>query len=194
MPEPAPRCVVLDAMGVLFAAADDVAELLVPFVRAAGGNTDVVEAAYLDASLGRIDADAFWEQVGLDATLESRYLAAHALVPGAREFLHHAQDVGMPVWCLSNDVSRWASTIRTTLGIEGLLRGVIISSDVGVRKPDSLIYQHLLERVGCPASELLFVDDRPRNVAAAAALGIRSICFDDAYGYEPLAEDVWAPR
>ena len=54
-----PHCLVLDAMGVLFCAADDVAELLIPFIRSAGGEADprVIEAAYLEASLGRIDAD-----------------------------------------------------------------------------------------------------------------------------------------
>lgn len=34
------RCVVLDAMGVIYSAADDVAELLIPFVRASGGTVD----------------------------------------------------------------------------------------------------------------------------------------------------------
>jgi HAD superfamily hydrolase (TIGR01509 family) len=193
MAENGPRCVVLDAMGVLFAAADDVAELLVPFVRGAGGDGNAVAAAYLDASLGRIDADAFWQRVGLDAALEGPYLAGHTLVPGARAFLERARDADMPVWCLSNDVARWGAAIRASLDIEHLLRGVIISSDVGVRKPDAGIYERLLEQVGYPATDLLFVDDRPRNVAAAAALGIRAVCFSTEYGYQRLATEIWAP-
>ncbi len=83
------ECVVLDAMGVVFRAADDVAELLVPFVRNRGGVEDVgaIEAAYLDASRGSITADAFWLKVGLSPSLEDDYLSGHALTPGAREFL-----------------------------------------------------------------------------------------------------------
>ena len=48
------KCIVLDAMGVIFRAADDVADLLIPFVREAGGNMNAneIESAYLDASLG----------------------------------------------------------------------------------------------------------------------------------------------
>lgn len=63
------RYVVLDAMGVIFQAADDVAELLIPFIREAGGCTSPqeVEAAYLDASLGVIGPDEFWSRVGLVA-------------------------------------------------------------------------------------------------------------------------------
>jgi putative hydrolase of the HAD superfamily len=191
MAEPGPRCVVLDAMGVLFAAADDVEELLVPFVRTAGGDVGAVAAAYLEASLGRIGADAFWERVGLDAAVESRYLAGHTLVPGARAFLERARAAGMPVWCLSNDVARWAGTIRRSLGVDHLLRGAVISSDVGVRKPDARIYEHLLACVGCPPSDVLFIDDRVQNVAAAATLGVRSVCFSAEHGYEWLATELW---
>lgn len=48
------RCIALDAMGVLFEAADEVAELLVPFVLSANpaATADDVESAYLAASLG----------------------------------------------------------------------------------------------------------------------------------------------
>lgn len=187
------RKVVLDAMGVLFAAADDVAELLVPFVRTAGGDSSAVETAYLHASLGGIDADTFWARVGLDASVEDAYLATHALMPGAREFLLRAQEAGVPVWCLSNDVSRWSTKLRASLGIEPLLAGAVISSDVGARKPDARIYRRLLDRAGCRPSEVVFVDDRVRNVEAAAVLGIRSKCFTQAYRFEQLVADVMTP-
>ena len=187
------RKIALDAMGVLFAAADDVAELLVPFVRSAGGNANAVETAYLHASLGGIDADAFWARVGLDASVEDTYLAMHALMPGAREFLLRAQEAGVPVWCLSNDVARWSTKLRAAFGIEPLLAGAVISSDVGARKPDARIYRRLLDRAGCRPSEVVFVDDRARNVEAAAVLGIRSKCFTQAYGFERLSADVMTP-
>jgi HAD superfamily hydrolase (TIGR01509 family) len=185
------RCIVLDGMGVIFAAADDVVELLVPFVRATGGDPALVEPAYKDASLGIIDADEFWVRVGLNASVEREYLSAHSLLPGAREFLVRANQAGVPVWCLSNDVARWSQHLRESLGIAALLRGVVISSDVRVRKPDAAIYRHLLGRTGCSPSDLLFVDDRRNNVEAAAALGIPSVRFADGYGYEQLATAVF---
>ena len=187
---PTPRCLVLDAMGVIFAAADDVAELLVPFVRAAGGDATSVEAAYLDASLGAIDADEFWMRVGLDTSVEDEYLSKHALVPGAREFMVRANESELPIWCLSNDVARWSEKLRESFGIARLLAGVVISSDVRARKPDPIIYQSLLDRSGLRASDVVFVDDRQRNVEAASALGIRSMRFSTAYGYRQLAVDL----
>jgi enoyl-CoA hydratase/carnithine racemase len=49
------RAVVLDAMGVIFEVGDDVAELLIPFIRERCGNVAAVADAYLTASVGRCD-------------------------------------------------------------------------------------------------------------------------------------------
>ena len=176
-------------MGVLFAAADDVAELLVPFIRSMGGERDAraIESVYLEASLGNIDADSFWTRVGLDPTAENAYLSQHRLSTGALEFLTSAHRVSLPVWCLSNDVARWSRRLRETFGLEPLLAGAVISSDARTRKPDRGIYERLLTAAGCRPNELLFVDDRAKNVTAAEALGIRAIRFTADYGYAQLA-------
>jgi putative hydrolase of the HAD superfamily len=166
-------CLVLDAMGVIFASADDVAELLVPFIaeHSRTGNEEIIQAAYLDASLGRIGADEFWLRVGLSAELEDDYLDMHTLNRGVLELLSLAQQVGMPVWCLSNDIASWSRKLRKRLGIEEYLQQSIISSDLGIRKPDAGIYHALIEASDRRPDELLFVDDRPANIAAARTLG-----------------------
>lgn len=189
-----PRCLVLDAMGVLFAAADDVTQLLVPFIRSAGGERDAhaIESAYVEASLGHIDADAFWTRVGLAPHVEHTYLSKHRLAVGAMEFLGLARRAALPVWCLSNDVARWSRQLRASLGVEPLLAGAVISGDVGVRKPDRRIYELLLAATGCRAADVLFVDDRTKNVDAAGAVGIRALQFTAKYGYAQLAADLFA--
>lgn len=194
MTDSSPRCLVLDAMGVLFSAADDVAELLIPFIRSAGGESDarVIESAYLEASLGRIDADAFWAHVGLSPKVEQAYLSKHRLTDGAMEFLANARRAGLPVWCLSNDVGRWSKQLRESFGIEPLLAGAVISSDAKVRKPDRGIYERLLADTGCRPADLLFVDDRARNVASAAALGIPAIEFMGPHDYMRLSAKLFA--
>jgi FMN phosphatase YigB (HAD superfamily) len=186
------KCIVLDAMGVIFRAADDVADLLIPFVREAGGNMNAneIESAYLDASLGIIEADDFWNRVGLAPAVEDDYLSRHSLVPGVAGFLRNAKHQRIPVWCLSNDIDRWSRKLRAAFDIEDLLAGAIVSSAVNVRKPDRRIYQFLLDQSGYRADELLFVDDRARNVEAAATIGIRSLRFSLDAGYGPLTEQL----
>jgi HAD superfamily hydrolase (TIGR01509 family) len=182
------RCIVLDAMGVIFRAADDVAELLIPFIRKMRATVDsrLIEAAYMDASLGILDADAFWRQVGLDSSVEDDYLKTHSLNPGVESFLTCARQAGVPVWCLSNDVERWSDKLRTKFGVDQLLAGSVISGKVGCRKPDRAIYQAFLEASGYRPDELLFVDDRPRNIEAAEAFGIRSMLFGGETNFRAL--------
>lgn len=174
-----PHCIALDVMGVIFSAADDVAELLIPFVLERGGTTDCdqIRSAYHKASLGHLDADSFWVSVGLTSACEDEYLARHALTPGALSFLERAKSASLPVWCLSNDVARWSTKLRERFALNELLVGAVISGEVGVRKPAAEIYSILLQRSGYAAHEVLFIDDRQTNVDAAAALGIRALRF-----------------
>jgi 2-haloacid dehalogenase len=56
--------------------------------------------------------------------------------------------------------------------------GTVVSSSEGVIKPDERIFRVLLERYGLTAASTLMVDDNPRNVAAAAALGMPTVLFE----------------
>ena len=71
---------VLDAMGVIYEAADDVAELLEPFIVQNGGTrkSETVQELYTAASLGKIDAKEFWRGVSVDPDVEgvARYSAS----------------------------------------------------------------------------------------------------------------------
>ena len=77
------NCLVLDAMGVIFQAADDVAQLLAPFITEHMGESDerIVQSVYLEASLGNISPDSFWSQVNVSPNLENVYLSRHLLSP-----------------------------------------------------------------------------------------------------------------
>ena len=178
-------CLVLDAMGVIFESADDVGDLLIPFIaeNSDSFNEAAVQAAYLDASLGTISPDEFWNRVGVPANLEDEFLSRHALNSGVVELFDWTRDNEIPVWCLSNDVGRWSQKLRVRLNIETYLQGSIISGDLGLRKPDRQIYQALIEACGFPVAELLFVDDREQNVRAARELGIESLLHDPRAGF-----------
>jgi putative hydrolase of the HAD superfamily len=51
---------------------------------------------------------------------------------------------------------------------------------VGLRKPQPAMYRRALDILGAPAERILFIDDRPENVAAASAAGMKSIQFEGA--------------
>lgn len=51
---------------------------------------------------------------------------------------------------------------------------MVISSQLGVCKPNSMMYRQALTDLGLSADEVIFVDDRPKNCEGAAKLGIKS--------------------
>ena len=57
---------------------------------------------------------------------------------------------------------------------------ILVSGEVGLIKPDPRIFQLLLEGIGRPAQDCIYIDDNARNVAAAAALGFDAIHFQAA--------------
>tara|TARA_Y100000034_G_scaffold83486_1_gene99938 strand:+ start:181 stop:810 length:630 start_codon:yes stop_codon:yes gene_type:complete len=56
---------------------------------------------------------------------------------------------------------------------------IIVSSRVGLRKPDPKIYKLLIKKCKCKANEILFVDNRNWNLKPAKKLGIKTILFKD---------------
>jgi epoxide hydrolase-like predicted phosphatase len=56
-----------------------------------------------------------------------------------------------------------------------LFDGWVISSAVGLRKPDPAIYELAAERIGLEPAACVFVDDLPGNLKAARALGMATV-------------------
>jgi putative hydrolase of the HAD superfamily len=176
-----PEVLVLDAMGVLYQAGDDVAELLVPYVRQHGNTalspTDI-DRAYTAASLGQIEPADFWAHMGVDAAREDDYLAGHRLIDGTLPALTRLKARYGRLACLSNDVSRWSLKLRQRFGLEAWIDRWFISGDLGLRKPSPDIYRRAIADLGVAPQEIVFVDDRPRNLDAARDLGLQTVLLD----------------
>ena len=187
-------CLALDAMGVIFKSADDVGELLIPFIAEKCGSTDAeaIQSAYLAASLGKIHADEFWNRVDVSSDSEDEFLSRHGLNDGVTELLSLARRKSIPIWCLSNDVGRWSLKLRKSLGIEKFLTGAVISGDVGMRKPDEKIYHALMHSSGYQGENILFVDDRNANVIAAREAGLEAVRYDPLRGFTDVEN--WISR
>jgi 2-haloacid dehalogenase len=62
--------------------------------------------------------------------------------------------------------------------------GIVVSGEERLIKPDPRIYQCLLQRYAVHPHTTLYIDDSPRNVAAAEALGMQGWWFRDAAGLQ----------
>ena len=56
----------------------------------------------------------------------------------------------------------------------------IWSCELGVVKPDAVIYRACLANLGCEAARALFFDDRPANVDGARRVGMEAYVFESA--------------
>ncbi len=62
---------------------------------------------------------------------------------------------------------------------EELVDLIIYSHEVGFAKPDRRVFEITCERLGGQPAEMIFLDDHERPVAAARALGIHAILFQN---------------
>ena len=56
---------------------------------------------------------------------------------------------------------------------------LIISCDVGMRKPNKEIYKLILRKLHTNPEETIFIDDREWNIKSAKEIGIKTILFED---------------
>ncbi|MBU6246009.1 MAG: HAD family phosphatase [Actinomycetales bacterium] len=78
---------------------------------------------------------------------------------------------GLSVGLLSNSWGNGYPRAR----IDEAFDFVVISGEVGMRKPDQGIYDHCLTGLGAQAAGAVFVDDAEQNVMGAQRLGMRTI-------------------
>ena len=67
--------------------------------------------------------------------------------------------------------------------------GLVLSHEIGARKPGAAFFEHCLRRAGGGAAECVFIDDLPANVAGARACGLHGIVYA---GIEGLCRDLAA--
>lgn len=90
------------------------------------------------------------------------------LISGALEAVTLARAHG-PACLLTNATDRLSDDLLK-LGLHDSFDFIFNSSEIGSSKPDSLVFEHVDERLGLPAS-VLFLDDSVANVEAAGRHG-----------------------
>lgn len=84
---------------------------------------------------------------------------------------------GVKVAIVSN--SWGAGNLYPRERLAALFAPVVISEEVGLRKPDPAIFRLALGELGVPPERAAFIDDAEPNVEGAAALGIRAVHHTD---------------
>jgi len=110
------------------------------------------------------------------AGLLSRMFAASAPVPAMYDMIRAVRGAGFRTALLSNS---WGFDDYPRADFPGLFDTVVLSAEVGMRKPEPEIFRHAAAALGMPARECVFIDDVDVNVAAARACGMIAVHHQD---------------
>jgi putative hydrolase of the HAD superfamily len=148
-----------------------------------------------NAILARLRSDAsvrelvFALETGLlsEQAFEARFGEMLGVAPDAlidRLFAHYEPDqpmlaavararaLGIRTGLISNS---WGTRRYDRAQLAELFDGIVISGEVGMRKPTPEIYRLGAERAGFAPEDCVFVDDMPVNLDPAAALGMATV-------------------
>jgi 2-haloacid dehalogenase len=109
-------------------------------------------------------------------------------IDGTVAILDDLVAAGVPLYAITNfSGPKWALTVARFPFLGSAFRDVVVSGHERLVKPDPAIFRLCLERNGLDAGDCVFIDDSPRNIEAAAAVGLDALLFT---GPEALREDL----
>jgi putative hydrolase of the HAD superfamily len=110
------------------------------------------------------------------AGLLDRMFAATVLSEPMQDLLRRVRAAGLKTAMLSNS---WGVGIYPADVLAELFDAVVISAEVGMRKPEERIFRHAAGLLGLDPAECVFIDDIEANVQAAEALGMTGVLHTD---------------
>jgi FMN phosphatase YigB (HAD superfamily) len=135
--------------------------------------------------LGLVTRREFFEQarqaIGFHGTFEEFgefFADIFTEIPPMIELHAALRRRGVPTYIFSNTNDLAIEHIRRNFPFFKNFDGYIFSCEIGAMKPDAKIYEALEKLAGRRGADILYLDDRPENVAGGAARGWRAILHE----------------
>ena len=148
-------------------------------------NRSYRETSHIDNLRMMVEALGFQRQVPpaviekTVAVLQQGCVPTVELIEGAADMLDQLQAQGYRLSIISN--AAYSPFLGWTLEHVGLLHffeQVVVSAEVGLRKPNPDIFQLTLDRMGLGPAETVYVgDDFVKDIAAAKKVGMRAMWY-----------------
>ncbi len=173
------KAIVLDMYGVIVKQTGDD---FVPYIQRTFPNLcpEDIYTPWFKADEGELTSLDIWNILGFGGDLEKiekEYLDTLEINEGFFDFASSTKKY-YKLAIISNDSSRWSQYIREKFDINKYFDVVSISGDLKIKKPDERIFKHTIEKLGCVASECVYVDDRRGNLTAANKIGMSTVLFN----------------
>ncbi len=145
---------------------------------------------------GKLSPQDFYETVrdalGISVEYQAFYAMYNdvfALRPAIAALLAGLKPKYRMVMLSNTDVMRFGF-IRSRFPEVMFFDEYVLSYEVGFIKPDPRIYRIAVRKARAPASDCLFIDDRPENIEAARRLGLQTIHYSEDLDLERALQDL----
>ena len=156
-----------------------------------GKDKDEIESAFRELEYpyetGKISPDKFWSDLkqGLNLDLpaeEIQSVMLHSCDLSNREVLDLIVELKkkFTIVLLSNNYEDLFAHTQKFYSFEKYFDRVFSSSGIGFKKPEREAYEHVLKHLEAKPEEVVFIDDKEKNVVGANGLGIKTIHFKDS--------------
>jgi HAD superfamily hydrolase (TIGR01509 family) len=141
---------------------------------------------WLDYECGRLTRDECYAILSSDFSLEASqideaFIQVRATLQQDPAVLKFLKDLrkrkSVKLYAMSNVAKEDFWDLEAQMD-STLFDRVFTSAEAGMRKPGEEFYRHVLKEINLEPADLIFVDDKEENVAAAESLGIRGFVFD----------------
>jgi epoxide hydrolase-like predicted phosphatase len=123
--------------------------------------------------------------------LLTRMLSAGRPVPAMYELIRTLRRQGLRTALLSNS---WGPAGYPREDFPELFDAVVISGEVGMRKPEPQIFRHAAQELGLPPEVCVFIDDVEANVSAAISCGMTGVHHTDPAATVARLTELFANR
>jgi 2-haloacid dehalogenase len=120
-----------------------------------------------------VEIEAYWRRWGEMISGE---------IPGSVAVLGQLRERGVPLFGLTNWSAETFPIAAARFAFLEWFSGILVSGAERLKKPDARFFALAVTRFGLEPARTLFIDDSPRNVAAARELGFHTHHFIDAAG------------
>lgn len=121
---------------------------------------------------GRIDLEAVRR---LQDDRANEIIAGLGALPGVREYLDQAIELGLRLAVASSSDAAWVTGKLERLGLRHYFEFIVTKEYVERVKPDPALYEVAVQKLGVQPQDALALEDSPNGLRAAKLAGLRTL-------------------
>jgi HAD superfamily hydrolase (TIGR01509 family) len=137
-------------------------------------------------NLGKITEQQFYKEIQrvfhVELTPKQMHARIVAKMQANASLIQHIPQLKPARMALfTNSIGHMAIKVlrQRRVPIKKIFHRLFLSNRIHLAKPDPEAYRYVVKRLRAKPEEVLMVDDRPENIAAAKRVGMRGIVFKD---------------